>query len=615
MPKIFESKIVLTADTSDADRKVDKFQEKLKNTPKVAQVAGVVGEQLDLFGTGFPTRQYGGKAGGGGSPRSPYAPPPGVSVGTRELFEARWAEQERRMQERARIAGEKFAASPYRGLAEQWAARQGAGAGTGRRGKFAQTREFGELPFFELNLRPPPPPPPPPPWMKRLFTTGPEAMMGMAQGPGGLAGLLRGGAGILGAGGVGILAAAGGLAAIAAAVMHATSLAERSMAIERNVLPLYYRMAGGREQIQQAMRFGAGYGYAPEEVAQFLPQLERIGAYEAFQPFARLRYRGMEMQELMPFIQTATTMGAAGTRTEKEYEKLAKLIAIQFASKGLPSISQALEQLTSITQSQGSYLADVTDEQLGYLAALVRAGEESPTAMLRGARGAQTWATVQAAMAGTQDPGHLMMIYSTLSRNPDLRAKVLNPIYGREMGGAALTPFRAQMIRESPEALLAMLQGYTRGGDLETGAMMLYDLFGGKLSATQTFQLAKIAGSVGTNVERFQQEAAKKGIDLKDIEGRKLEADWRQRDAEMKLNIYNAGVALTTEVVNLKNNLAQLNLVLVPILQGVLIPLNAIANVIGIFLPGGGGYRTPGEGSAYVEKFRQETIGLSTGGA
>jgi hypothetical protein len=222
-------------------------------------------------------------------------------------------------------------------------------------------------------------------------------------------GMMTGGpAGIIG-GGIGVLVGTG-LKLMGTAAEQAEHLA--APAKEYALATTDIAIRAGRRNVETARYAGLDYGYGPTQTAQMMGQLYTTGAQAGTTSAQGLRPYGFTSDESTRLFTSITRAGGAGGRTQSDYEKIAKELKI--GTKESKNIAEYTEMLVGLTDSSSQHLSDIDDKESQMLRAFVKWGEESESAMLRGGRGAQTFATLKGAIGGTQDPAQnafLMQVF------------------------------------------------------------------------------------------------------------------------------------------------------------------------------------------------------------
>lgn len=182
---------------------------------------------------------------------------------------------------------------------------------------------------------------------------------------------------------------------------------------------------------------------SPEEQMQYAGQLQGKGAFNALGTMAGMRRGGFEPETMMPFFETATKAGAAGTRGVANYEFLGKVLTKAFKDSGMASMGQAIEAMTGVMEVSSQYLADISDTDTKSLAAFIKVGDLSGTAALKGQRGVQAFGGIAGGIAKTKDPAMQMLLWNIFSK-----------------GNPGMTWYQFEKYRENPaQAVPAFLQG------------------------------------------------------------------------------------------------------------------------------------------------------------
>jgi hypothetical protein len=221
-----------------------------------------------------------------------------------------------------------------------------------------------------------------------------------------------------------------------------------------------YRVLG-EARSQAALDIARATGaFTPDEAMTYARQLNKFGGGAGFGTMSRMRFGGFEPDMMMPFFEQATKAGAAGGLKKNDYDYLAKVIAVSFSKQGLPSVEQAIETMSGLMGNASNYLADIDKDQTAELAAMTHWMEGSGTAVLRGARGVQTMATLTNWTAKPGDAAKEMFIWQALSK-----------------GRPGMSYSQMRKFRETPEATMAMVKEFA-GMPREWGEMALAETTG-----------------------------------------------------------------------------------------------------------------------------------------
>jgi len=383
-----------------------------------------------------------------------------------------------------------------------------------------------------------------------------------------------GGAGMMlgGAAGAALGVGAALVGILAATTAMAANMAGPAFSYQNVAMPLNYRL--GRNAVAEARAIGMQYGYSPEESARLQAGLERGGAQAGFGAAAKLRWAGIEAQEATQLMTGATGAGIVQPGKSTEYERFAKIIAIAIADKTkLPSVPQYLEQLNNLMSLSNQFQADIGITGGETLAAIAKWQETAGTSMLRGTQGARTMASIANWVGKTEDPAQQVMIYEALkgdSRFQQESARIL-----REKGisiGPGEDWWKFEYQREMPEAWIPALSGFSRrfGGNKNVGAAVLRR--GTGLSMTQARMLIDISEKHGGDYGKIKEEfQARTKEDLEKLVQPMDEGDLRRKLAEIAEKQLQAAEALAPDVAELKDSLAELRRLAIPILKDAVI--------------------------------------------
>lgn len=432
-----------------------------------------------------------------------------------------------------RMMGAGFDAVPVRVV--NWPAGFGGQAGL---------RGGGRLP---VPREPRPPQPDEPSWLNKLrqlfagIFTGQNlqtAVQGVAGG--GLGGLTtgimatKGAGGLLGKIGLGKLAAfAGPLAAFGGLAAIGYKAAGPAHDWLRTAGHYYYTI--GAERLARGREAAARGGYMPEEYLGHMGRLAQFGGLAAETTiFGKAKYMGLEAGTVMPYLEAITRAGGAGARSKADYEKVYKELAAAIADKSkLPSIHQLMEQLVGLTGVAGQKLADIDEGTRQSIVALSKWGEEGPTAMLRGGRGAATWGKVAGWVAGAKEPAQQVLLYQMLSRDPEFRKRLSETrpdVFGRTPGTGPMPWYEFQLAREMPEAWMPALKGLNARIPNKWQAMRVLTA-GTGMSNWEAMTLLETVQKHGYRYEAVDKEIKErtKGKSLEELmTGKKAGPDYRE---------------------------------------------------------------------------------------
>jgi len=257
-----------------------------------------------------------------------------------------------------------------------------------------------------------------------------------------------------------------GQAATAAMMMAGGAALNVQWAAAQPAMAHYATHAGsyrvlGEQRAQAALDIARATGaFTPDEAMTYARQLNKFGGGAGFGTMSRMRFGGFEPDMMMPFFEQATKAGAAGGLKKNDYDYLAKVIAVSFSKQGLPSVEQALETMSGLMGNASNYLADIDKDQTAELAAMTHWMEGSGTAVLRGARGVQTMATLTNWTAKPGDAAKEMFIWQSLAK-----------------GRPGMSYSEMRKFRETPEATMAMVKEFA-GMPREWGEMALAETTG-----------------------------------------------------------------------------------------------------------------------------------------
>ncbi len=453
MPKVIESKIVITEELRGNVTNKLKEQERLLNSinSKSAAAGG------------------GAAAGGAGGGRR-----------TRADFETGWAAQEARMQEKQRLADEKWARTQKRDFTgTPPPVTGGGGDGGGGDGRDRRRdRGFGRYARGLGN-----------------FMGAGGAVLGATGGA--LVPAVGGALAHIGGAMTGIAGGLGGIAGLplmgAGALMQMSYMAAQPALSHYSALAPAYRILG-EVKAQQAKKTALGT-WSPDEAIRISRQLNRVGAYEAFGTMTKMRFGGFEQEMMQPFFETAMKTGAAGKGTPGEFDRLARIVVSAFdKNKNIVSMEQSIETMTGLMGQSSNYLADISDDQAKELAKITHWGEASGTSLLRGQRMVETMGKITNWVAKPGEPGSEMFMWHALG------AQGMNYLDFRKM-------------RENPKAIMPVLGELAGLGDM--GTLMLSKATGMSVTQAEKVLEAKRAGLGDQEVERRLKDADKTSIEFK----------------------------------------------------------------------------------------------------
>ena len=388
-----------------------------------------------------------------------------------------------------------------------------------------------------------------------------------------LKGIFGGMIGRLALGVGGPLAAFGGLAALG------MKLAGPAHEYLQQAGRYYYTI--GAERLRRGRAYGAGFGYMPMETVGYMAQLARVGAVAAWEPMAGARYAGLEAATAMPYIEAITRAGGAGARTKADYEKIYKELAAAIADKTkLPSIYQLMEQLVGLTGISEQRLADIDEGTRQSLVALSKWGEEGPTAMLRGGRGAATWGKVAGWIAGAKEPAQQVLLYQILSRDPDFRRMLSAKrpdVFGRIPGVGAMPWYQFQLARELPEAWMPSLKGLMKAVPNRWQAMRVLTA-GTGMSNWEAMTLMDTVQKHGFKLKESEDAIKKKtGKTFQELfQGtEKSQLDWRDKMARKADKQIEIGEKMGANAAHIDEVVTRLFYAISPLVEG---PLATIAH-------------------------------------
>ena len=451
MPKIIESKLVLKAE----DRASDKLRKVTEELGKVAEALSKIrdGEAPEFVGGRGRAILPGGARVSRGSERSQHAPPSDVRT---------WGR-----------------VTPQGRVAPQWMARGPTGAALGYAGV--------------------------------LPRVGGQMIQATA-----------GGAGLAGIGGLmqqiggPLMGAFAGFGAIAGLPMLAAgvTLGLAHMLVQPGI-GYYQQTYGpgkrlGRGFVDRMRSVATGYGIAPTEFAQYLPQLERFGAQAGVPALGMMRGAGITPELAMPLLGATTRAGGAGRRSEAEYTNLAKLWTQ--ATRDIHSIPEFLDQLVGMTEAMTDILTDMHESGTREVTSIARWMQQAPTAALRGARGAKTFGQVMNWIAAPGEPGKEMYLWGALAphqRSVMESLRTAGP-EGKRFAGLmeGADPYlRMRMLRERPEAFMPVIRAMAR----EPGGMGEYMLMSMGLKAGVSRELMEHVRMNPTPDTKWMEKKIKEG--------------------------------------------------------------------------------------------------------
>lgn len=203
----------------------------------------------------------------------------------------------------------------------------------------------------------------------------------------------------------------------------------------------------GEQRIRDLREYGAAWGVGPEETAEYTRRFYRIGAEEAVEPMLRGAFGEVRPEDLAPYMETITRAGGALGRTKTEYTLIAKEVGAQVAlASGSANVQEYLDTLVGLTQQGIEITGDMDKTGRHELQALSMWMNTTGSAMLRGARGAETMGKWRGFVTTPGGPGEEMFLYQALANNPEYRKYLAKQ--GILPEGVAIGPHQFALMRE-----------------------------------------------------------------------------------------------------------------------------------------------------------------------
>ena len=232
-----------------------------------------------------------------------------------------------------------------------------------------------------------------------------------------------------------------------------------------------------RSFVEAQRRIGVKHGISPMEMAQYLPQLEKMGAERGFGAMAGLREYGITPETSIPLLGAITKAGGAGRRGEQDYESIKR--ALLGMSKDTQHLLPLMDALLTATESMSESLGDIGQGGTLMTMNLLKWMQGSPSMALQGVKAGQLVGNMAQAIATPGAPGKEMFLWGTLARIPGVKAAFRNaaPYLSNLMPEGPMTQFQMRMLRETPEIALPAVLNKVMGQKGVT-PYMLMEMFG-----------------------------------------------------------------------------------------------------------------------------------------